>query len=89
MANSHRKNNYLGDLEVDGVVCEDKAEVVAQVVGFYQKLYKETETWRPVVDDLNFDTIGEVENGLLERRFKKEEILQVVRDMEGGQSPKT
>ena len=89
MANSHRKNNYLGDLEVDGVVYEDKAEVVAQVVGFYQKLYKETETWQPVVDDLNFDTIGEVENGLLERRFKKEEILQVVRDMEGGQSPKT
>ena len=42
-----------------------------------------------MVDDLNFDTIGEVESGLLEWRFKKEEILQVVHDMEGGQSPKT
>ena len=88
MANSHGRNNYLGDLEVDGVVYEDKAEVVAQVVGFYQKLYMETETWRLVVDDFNFDTIGEVENGLLEWRFEKEEILQVVHDMEGGQSPK-
>ena len=68
MANSHRRNNYLGNLEVDGVVYEDEAKVVAQVVGFYQKLYKEIETWRPVVDDLNFDTIGEVENGLLEWR---------------------
>ena len=74
MANSHRRNNYLGNLEVDGEVYEDEAKVVAQVVVFYQKLYKETETWRLMVDDLNLYTIGEVEN---------EEILQVVRDMEG------
>ena len=45
IANSHRRNNYLGNLEVDGVVYKDEAKVVAQVVGFYQKLYKETETW--------------------------------------------
>ena len=45
MANSHGRNNYLGNLEVDGVVYKDEAKVVAQVVGFYQKLYKETETW--------------------------------------------
>ena len=86
MANSHRRNNYLGNLMVDGVVYEDEAKMVAQVVCFYQKLYKETETWRPVVDDLNFDTIGELESGLLERRFEKDEILQVVRDMEGDKA---
>lgn len=40
--------------------------MIDQVVGFYQKLYMETETWRLVVDDLNFDNIGVVENGLLE-----------------------
>ena len=45
IANSHRRNNYLGNLEVDGVVYKDEAKVVAQVVGFYQKLYKEIETW--------------------------------------------
>ena len=86
MANSHRRNNYLGNLMVDGVVYEDEAKMVAQVVCFYQKLYKETKTWRLVVDDLNFDTIGELESGLLERRFEKEEILQVVRDMEGDKA---
>ena len=32
MAKSHRRNNYLGNLEVDGVVYEDEAKVVAQVV---------------------------------------------------------
>ena len=39
-----------------------------------------------MVDDLNFDTIGELESGLLERRFEKEEIIQVVRDMEGDKA---
>ena len=29
MANSHRRNNYLGNLEVDGEVYEDEAKVVA------------------------------------------------------------
>lgn len=52
------------------------------------KLYTETETetWRPVVDDLNFDNIGVVESGLLEWRFEKEEILQVVCDMDGDKA---
>ena len=56
------------------------------MVVFYQKLYTETETWRPVVDDLNFDNIGVVESGLLEWRFEKEEILQVVCDMDGDKA---
>lgn len=56
--------------------------------GILSKLYTETETetWRPVVDDLNFDNIGVVESGLLEWRFEKEEILQVVCDMDGDKA---
>ena len=34
-----------------------------------------------------FDHIGVDESGLLERKFEREEILQVVRDMEGDKSP--
>ena len=86
MENSHRRNNHLGNLEADGVVYEEVSEVIDQVVGFYQKLYMEIETWRLVVDDLNFDNIGVVENGLLEQRFEEEEILQVMHDMEGDKA---
>ena len=35
----------------------------------------------------DFDHIGVDESGLLERKFEREEILQVVRDMEGDKSP--
>ena len=35
----------------------------------------------------DFDHIGVDESGLLERKFEREEILQVVHDMEGDKSP--
>lgn len=38
------------------------------------------------MDDLNFDNIGVVESELLEWRFEKEEILQVVCDMDGDKA---
>ena len=82
MANSHRRYNYLKFLEVDGVIYEEEAEVAAQVVQFYKNLYQQFEEWRPFVEGLEFDQIGE-----LERSFEKDEILSVVRDMEGDKAP--
>ena len=39
------------------------------------------------MEGLEFDQIGEVERGWLERSFEKDEILSVVRDMEGDKAP--
>ena len=39
------------------------------------------------MEGLEFDEIGESEKGWLERRFEKDEILLVVRDMEGDKAP--
>ena len=58
-----------------------------QVIQFYKNLYKETEGWRPFVEDLEFDRIGDMERVLLERKFEREEILQVVSDLEGDKAP--
>ena len=87
MANYHRRYNHLSVLEVDGVIYEDEAEVAAQVVQFYKSLYQEFEEWRNFVEGLEFDQIGEVERGWLERSFEKDEILLVVKDMEGDKAP--
>ena len=38
------------------------------------------------MEGLEFDQIGELERGWLERRFKKDEVLSVVRDMEGDKA---
>ena len=87
MANSHRRYNHLSFLEVDGVIYEEETTVVAQVVQFYKTLYRGSEEWRPFMEGLEFDQIGESERGWLERRFEKNEILSVVRDMEGDKAP--
>ena len=39
------------------------------------------------MEGLEFDQIGELERGWLERRFEKDEILSVVRDMEEDKAP--
>ena len=46
---------------MDGVVFEEESEITNQVVQFYKNLYKETEGWRPLVEGLEFDRIGNLE----------------------------
>ena len=74
-------------LEMDEVMYEDELEMADQVVQFYKNLYKETEEWRPFVEGLEFDQIEGLEREWLERRFEKEEILQVVKELEGDKAP--
>jgi hypothetical protein len=87
MANSHRRYNYMDKVEVDGVVFEEESEIREKVVHFYESLYQETETWRPTVDGLEFEMITENESAVLERQFDKEEVLQVVKDLQGDKAP--
>ncbi len=87
MANSHRRNNYMERVEVDGAVYEVESEVREKVVQFYTFLYQEHKSWRPTVDRLDFDMISEEEQALLERKFDRDEVLQVVKDLQGDKTP--
>ena len=69
------------------MVFEEDFEVSNQVVQFYKNLYKETKGWRPFVEGLEFDCIGNMERVWLERKFEREEILQVVSDLDGDKAP--
>ncbi|XP_075655074.1 uncharacterized protein LOC142625274 [Castanea sativa] len=87
MANSRRRYNHISMLEVNGVIYEDESEMANQTVQFYKNLYKETEEWRPFVEGLEFDQIEGLERDWLERRFEKEEVLRVVKELEGDKAP--
>jgi hypothetical protein len=86
MANSHRRYNYMDKVKVDGVVFEEESEIREKVVHFYESLYQESETWRPMVDEIEFDVITANESALLERQFDKDEVLQVVKDLQGDKA---
>jgi hypothetical protein len=87
MANSHRRYNYMERVEVDGVVYEEVPEVCEIVVHFYESLYQEHEPWRPTVNGLDFGVISSEERDMLKRKFKTEEVLQVVKDLQGDKAP--
>ena len=61
MANSQRRHNHIGMLEVDRVTYEEESKMADQAVQFYKKLYTETEEWRPFVEGLEFDQIEGLE----------------------------
>ena len=87
IANSNRRRNFMEKLEVGDTVFSSDSDIRDQAVQFYESLYMEKEPWRPFVDDLPFSVIGDVDRNLLVSRFEKEEILQVVKDLQGDKSP--
>jgi hypothetical protein len=87
MANSHRRRNQIKSIEVDGSRFDEEAGIRHQVVQFYKSLYQETEEWRLDMDGLSFASIGAEAKNRLERRFDKEEVVQVLKDLEGDKAP--
>ncbi|XP_075645160.1 uncharacterized protein LOC142616177 [Castanea sativa] len=87
LANSHRNANQIKRMEVNGILYEDEHDVRSQIVHFYQELYKETEVGRPSMDGLEFASIEEDDRVLLEKEFSKEEVFQVLKEMEGDKAP--
>ena len=87
VANSHRRSNHIQGIKVDGVLYEDEEEVRSKVVNFYQRLYIESDTWRPSMDGLEFASIEKDERLELERDFSKKEVVKVLFEMEGDKAP--
>nr|XP_023926404.1 uncharacterized protein LOC112037817 [Quercus suber] len=87
LANSHRHDNHIKRIEVDGVLYEEESDVHSQLVLFYQGLYEETNFGRPTMDNLDFACIEEEERLSLEEEFSKEEVIQVLRELEGDKAP--
>ncbi|XP_075645067.1 uncharacterized protein LOC142616063 [Castanea sativa] len=77
------KGDFL-EAKVSGL---DELDVLSQIFLFYQGLYKETEVGCPSMDGLDFACIEEDERLSLEKEFMKEEVIQVLREMEGDKAP--
>ncbi|KAG2686131.1 hypothetical protein I3843_10G155200 [Carya illinoinensis] len=87
IANSHRRNNNIEMLKVDGVECRDEQVIHNRVLDFYENLLKEQVGWRPPLNGLDFDTIGLSDVSRLERNFEEREVHEVVRKMARDKAP--
>uniref|UniRef100_A0A2N9GJ10 Reverse transcriptase zinc-binding domain-containing protein n=1 Tax=Fagus sylvatica TaxID=28930 RepID=A0A2N9GJ10_FAGSY len=81
------KSEVIRSLEVDGCIYEDKEDIKTQVERFYHSLFQESESWRPEVDGIEFDSIDVLDRDMLERPFDGEEVFQVIQNMQGDKAP--
>ena len=72
---------------MEGTTYHTDSDIREKVVQFYESLYTEQESWRPFVDDLPFSVIDDFDWTLLDSCFERDEIIQVVRDLQGDKSP--
>jgi hypothetical protein len=87
MANSHRRNNFIGCLNIEGTVTSDPKEVEEGIVQYYKHLYCESTPWRPTLNGLPFKTLVSEEANSLILPFGEDEVLEAVRCMSGDKAP--
>ncbi len=86
IANSHRRKNSIGQLEVDGETIIDTTEINTKIVNFYNNLFTEVRVRRPTLDNLPFSNIDSEEAEGLEKAFN-EEVFEAVQSMNGDKAP--
>jgi exonuclease III len=87
VANSHKRNNSIMNLRVNGILTEDKEEIKGCITQFYQHLFCEPYEYRPHLDGLGFSRISEDNSTWLDRPFEEEEVMGVVMGCVGDKSP--
>ena len=87
MENSHRRHNHISSIEVKAVRFEEESAIRDHVVQFYTTLYQGNLAWWLDANGLPFQMIEEEAQKALERRFEKDEIIQVIHDMQGDKAP--
>ncbi|WMV36518.1 hypothetical protein MTR67_036414 [Solanum verrucosum] len=87
MATSHKRNNTIESLVINGEESSDPVAIRNEIVDFYQILYKETESWRPSLNILDVQTITEEEQILLSRGFEEEEVLEGIKQCAVDKAP--
>ncbi|GMY39027.1 SUPPRESSOR OF ABI3-5 [Fagus crenata] len=87
VANSNHRFNTTGRLMVDRVITTNQDEIGEGLVNFYSCLSSDDDVRCPLLDDLDFSSIDEEDNIVLDKSFTKEEVLGVVKDMVGDKAP--
>ncbi|XP_042952272.1 uncharacterized protein LOC122289359 [Carya illinoinensis] len=89
-AKTIRTHPYRVNPEVfhaDGRVLLGRDVIKEHIVQFHEKLLTEQYTWRPKVDELEFDSIDHSSATWLERPFDENEVLGVLKGMNKDKAP--
>lgn len=76
----------MEELKVRGRVVVENEELRWEVMSYFRDLYSENSHWRPKLDDLSFDSLGDQERSFLTREFKEEEIYGELMNYRGDKA---
>jgi hypothetical protein len=87
VANANRRNNSIESLIVDGTPTSDSTNIRDHIVTFYESLFSEPLSWRPQLDNLEFDSLNVEEASSLEDPFEEREVREVIKGMDRDKAP--
>ena len=86
MGTTHKRINSIEKLEVNGRELTDTDEIKTEIANFYQKLYRETENWRPGLNLQGIESIS-LEEDWLQRQFDEEEVVEGIKLCASDKAP--
>jgi hypothetical protein len=87
VANANRRNNAIESLTVNGSPTSDPDLISSHIVNFYDALFSESISWRPRVDNLEFEALSMDEAACLEDPFEEREVREVTNSMDRDKAP--
>jgi hypothetical protein len=87
VANANRRSNTIDSLHVNGTPISDPDAIKSHVVNFYESLFSEPSSWRPRVDNLEFEALSVDEATRLEDPFEEREVREVIFGMDRDKAP--
>jgi hypothetical protein len=87
VASANRRNNSIESLMVNGLSTSDPACIGEHVVSYYESLFSEPLSWRPKLDNLEFNRLNGAEASSLEDPFEEREVREVIKGMDRDKAP--
>jgi hypothetical protein len=86
-ANANRRNNHIDSLIVNGSPTFDPTILGDHIVNYYDSLFTEPLSWRPQLDNLEFNMLSTTEAASLEEPFDEKEVWEVIKGMDRDKAP--
>ena len=87
LANSHRRNNFIVSLQVGDSISVDQEEIRNSFEHYFSDLFKETQSWHPKLDRIQFDMLEDEEAIELENLFTEEKVFQALYSVDSDKAP--
>jgi hypothetical protein len=87
VASANRRNNSIKSLIVAGSSTSDPTCIGEHIVNYYESLFSEPLSWRPRLDNLEFDRLNGEEASSLEVPFEEREVREVIKGMDRDKAP--